>query len=111
MGSPDVLVEEVSTITAKGQTTVPKPIRQALGVEAGDQIAFQLGQDGSVTLRRAQVEADPVMASFLSFLARDLEHNPERIAAVPAALVSRIDALVKHVKIDPDDPVEGDVGL
>src|ERR1044071_4867725 len=108
MGSPDVLVEEVSTITAKGQTTVPKPIRQALGVEAGDQIAFQLGQDGSITLRRAEAEADPVMASFLSFLARDLERHPDRIAAVPRDLIRRIDALVKHVEADPDDPVEGD---
>lgn len=111
MGATPILIEEVSTITAKGQTTVPKPIRQALGVDAGDQIAFQLGQDGGVTLRRAQVEADPVMASFLSFLARDLESNPDRIASVSPELVGRIDALVKHIEVDPDDPVEGDVGL
>lgn len=29
---PPAVVEEVCTITAKGQTTVPKAVRQALGV-------------------------------------------------------------------------------
>lgn len=57
------------------------------------------------------MEADPAMTSFLAFLARDLERNPDRIAAVPAEPVDRIDALVKHVQVDPDDPVEGEVGL
>ena len=29
------IIHEVATMTAKGQITVPKPIRQALGVDAG----------------------------------------------------------------------------
>ena len=35
-------VEEVCTITARGQTTVPKAIRQALGVGYGGCIAFRV---------------------------------------------------------------------
>ena len=34
------LLKEESTITAKGQTTVPKAVRQALGVDYGGRIAF-----------------------------------------------------------------------
>ena len=40
---PSPVVEEVCTITAKGQTTVPKAVRQALGVGYGGRIAFRLG--------------------------------------------------------------------
>jgi antitoxin PrlF len=29
-----------ATITSKGQVTIPKPVRDALGVEAGDRIDF-----------------------------------------------------------------------
>ena len=29
-----------STITSKGQTTLPKPVRQALGVAAGDRVCY-----------------------------------------------------------------------
>ena len=34
------VIEAVCTITAKGQTTVPKAIRQALGVSYGGRITF-----------------------------------------------------------------------
>ena len=37
-----MLIEEKSTLTAKGQTTVPKAVRQALGIRAGDRIAFRV---------------------------------------------------------------------
>ena len=30
-----IALEEISTITAKGQTTIPKAVRQALGVGYG----------------------------------------------------------------------------
>ncbi len=40
-------IEEICTITAKGQTTVPKAIRQALGVGYGGRIAFRV-EDGAV---------------------------------------------------------------
>lgn len=29
-----------STITSKGQITIPKPVRQALGVDSGDRVEF-----------------------------------------------------------------------
>jgi AbrB family looped-hinge helix DNA binding protein len=41
---------EIATITAKGQVTVPKAIREALGLRQGDQLRWDL-EDGGVRVR------------------------------------------------------------
>ncbi len=43
-----------SKITAKGQTTIPQEVRNALGLGAGDKISFEVDEQGNVTLRRFQ---------------------------------------------------------
>ena len=40
----------VSRISSKGQVTIPKGIRESLGVRPGDLIAYEV-QDGGVALR------------------------------------------------------------
>ncbi|HEX9637372.1 MAG TPA: AbrB/MazE/SpoVT family DNA-binding domain-containing protein [Acidobacteriota bacterium] len=40
----------VATVTSKGQITIPKPIRDALELNSGDQVAFQLRDDGVVEM-------------------------------------------------------------
>lgn len=37
-------------VTSKGQITVPKGVREALGVQAGDRVAFRIGADGTITV-------------------------------------------------------------
>ena len=44
----------VAKITAKGQTTIPQIVRAALQVSAGDLIAWEVGADGTATVRRVQ---------------------------------------------------------
>ena len=44
----------IAKITAKGQTTIPQDIRAALKVVPGDLIAWEVGTDGSATVRRVQ---------------------------------------------------------
>jgi antitoxin PrlF len=39
-----------STLTRKGQTTIPKDVRERLGLKPGDKIKFVFNADGSVTL-------------------------------------------------------------
>jgi AbrB family looped-hinge helix DNA binding protein len=39
-----------TTVTRKGQVTIPKAIRDRLGLVAGSRLEFQLLQDGRVTL-------------------------------------------------------------
>lgn len=40
-----------ATLTSKGQTTIPKQVRDALGMKAGDRITFTLLPDGVVLMR------------------------------------------------------------
>ena len=40
-----------ATLTSKGQTTIPKPIRDSLGMKAGDRMSFTLMPDGVVLMR------------------------------------------------------------
>ena len=44
----------VAKITAKGQTTIPQDVRAAMHVTAGDLIAWEVGADGTATVRRVQ---------------------------------------------------------
>jgi antitoxin PrlF len=40
-----------STLTSKGQTTIPKSIRDRLGMQVGDRMTFTLMSDGVVLMR------------------------------------------------------------
>lgn len=44
---------ELGKVTSKGQVTIPKEIREALGVSVGDKILFER-KDGKVTIKKAQ---------------------------------------------------------
>ncbi len=41
-----------ATMTSKGQLTVPKEIRDRLGLEPGDKVEFVRGDDSAVVLRK-----------------------------------------------------------
>jgi antitoxin PrlF len=45
-----------ATITSKGQITVPKEIRDHLGVAPGDRLSFQIGVDGAVLVEPETVD-------------------------------------------------------
>lgn len=49
------------------------------------------------------VETDPVLASFLAFLAKDMEDHPETIKPLSAARMRRIAELTKGVVVDLDE--------
>jgi AbrB family looped-hinge helix DNA binding protein len=44
-----------STLTTRGQTTIPKPIRDALDLQPGDRLEFTLRGD-QVVIRRAEAD-------------------------------------------------------
>ena len=39
-------------VTSKGQVTIPKPVRDRLGIAPGTQVEFELAEDGRAFLRR-----------------------------------------------------------
>ena len=108
------IVEEVCTITAKGQTTVPRAIRQALGVGYGGRIAFRVEGDHVTVHALLEDDAsDPALAPFLSLLQADIASRP-RNAVLPLTptLAGRMEALTGSLEeVDPDAPIEGDVAL
>ena len=58
-------VHALATITSKGEISLPRPIRQALGVDAGSKVAFDL-RDGQVVVTCADPEhEDPAIGAFL----------------------------------------------
>lgn len=40
-----------ATLSSKGQTTIPKEIRDSLGIKAGDRLTFTLMPDAMVVMR------------------------------------------------------------
>ncbi len=43
-----------TTLTSKGQVTIPKRIRDALGLKPGHRVEFSVGDNGTVVIHRAQ---------------------------------------------------------
>ncbi|PDS76112.1 type II toxin-antitoxin system PrlF family antitoxin [Rhizobium sp. L43] len=107
------LREEESTITAKGQTTIPKAVRQALGVDYGGRITFLVDDQHRVYVEKVAEEgSDPVVDRFLAFLAQDMAKNPgTSILALPSTLRDRIAALTGTLDVDLDAEIDGDVAL
>lgn len=101
-----LLVTE-STLTDRYQTTVPDTVRKALRLGKREKIRYTIQPNGNVLMSRAdQDEADPVLGSFLSFLANDIQANPQRLKATSPELVARIRNLVGGVAVDLDAPLD-----
>ncbi|CAB5671320.1 putative regulator PrlF [Delftia tsuruhatensis] len=102
-------IHEIATLTSKGQVTLPKAIRQALGVDTGSKLAFDL-RDGEVVVTRADAEhEDPAIAAFLTVLARDIEAG-RNIRGLPDELAR---SMLEHAghKVSLDGDFDEDVEL
>ena len=104
------IIHSIATMTSKGQITLPKPIRQALGVDAGTKVAFDLHDNGQVLVSRADTEhEDPAIMAFLDLLARDIETG-QHVRELPDELAQTMLEEARQ-DIDVDEPIEGDVDL
>lgn len=56
-------------VTVKGQVTIPKPVRDRLGLAPGSRVEFSIEGDGRVVLRRAE-PAEPPADRFARLAAR-----------------------------------------
>ena len=105
------VLERIGTITEKGQITVPKPVRDALGVSYGGRVVFRIDENGVSVHAASDENEDPILAGFLSFLALDMHDRPQSISVFPEALVKRIGELTNAAELDPDEEIEGPVAL
>jgi antitoxin PrlF len=104
------IIEEISTITAKGQTTVPKAVRQALGVDRGGKIAYRI-EEGRVTVHNPEAENhDPALAAFLGLIEKDIAAG-RNVRDLPAGVAAALRRAIKEVQVDLDEKLEGEVAL
>jgi antitoxin PrlF len=98
-----------STLTDRYQTTIPKVVRETLGLGKGDRLKYSIDA-GKVSIVRADVEEanDPILEEFLDFLARDMKEHPKRIQAIDSHFAHRITSLAQDVQADLDQPLEDD---
>lgn len=103
------VIHEVATLTSKGQLTLPKPIRQALGVDTGGKVAFDL-RGGEVVVTRADAEhEDPAIGAFLGLLEADIRAG-RHVQPLPDDLARAMLANAGHM-VNLDDDIQGEVAL
>ena len=69
-----------STVTVKGQTTLPKDVRAALGLSSGDKIRYLLLPDGEVRILKTG------SAKRLAGMLRDPAKEPISLEQMDAAI-------------------------
>lgn len=103
-------IHEVATITSKGQITLPKPIRQVLGVTIGGKVAFDLRRGKVVVTRADEADhEDPAIEAFLGVLEQDIRAG-KHTGRLPKELAQAIRANARHT-VNLDETIEGDVAL
>jgi antitoxin PrlF len=103
--------EVESALTDRYQTTVPQPVRRALGLRKRDRIRYAFRANGEVVLQRVSpdpVEEDPALAPFLALLERDIASQPERLQPIGADLVQRLQDLVGAIEVNLDEALPDD---
>lgn len=103
-------LEVESTLTDRYQTTVPEMVRRSLRLGKRDKVHYSIRPNGEVVLSRAEVSEadDPVLGQFLSFLSRDMAEHPERLQALDASFVQRLQHLSTGIEVDLDAPLSAD---
>ncbi len=81
-----------STITAKCQLTLPKDVRDHLGVTFGDRLDFLIEPDGKVTIRRLGRNVDSLYG---------ILHRP----GMPPVTLEEIDESIADYLTEDDDRI------
>ena len=102
-------IHEQATLTSKGQITLPKAIRQALGVTTGGKVSFEL-RGSEVIVTRADAEhEDPAIGAFLGVLEQDIREG-RHMGNLPEDLARAMLANLEH-PTDQHEDIEGEVAL
>lgn len=103
-------IHEIATVTSKGQITLPKPIRRALGIDVGGKVAFDLrGSEVIVTRADNAEHEDPAIGAFLVLLENDIKSG-KHLNSLPDDLAQAMLANLHHVAV-LDEEIAGEVEL
>lgn len=107
--SMNAILEADSTLTDRYQTTIPEPVRRALGLQKRDAIHYEVLPDGEVRMsRRVDHDADSVISAFLALLETDIATKAGSMSQANADLVVSIQHLVRGVDVDLDAALSPD---
>jgi antitoxin PrlF len=82
-----------STLTSKGQITLPKEVREHLHLREGDRVEFSIEADG-------KVELHPLSGSIMSL--RGILHRPGE----PPATIEEMDEAVGRYLAEDDERIQ-----
>lgn len=75
-----------STLTSKGQVTIPKEIRRQLGLRAGDRLDFSLDSNGRLSVSPAE---EPSFLRFFGMLRHRAGEQPVSVDEMKEAVHQR----------------------
>lgn len=64
-------MKATSTLTSKGQVTIPERIRRRLGLKRGDRLEFRVDDEGQIRLRRVEQAPGQAVIGMLRRYAQD----------------------------------------
>lgn len=86
-----------STLTSKGQVTIPKEVRERLGLKEGDRLVFKFDERGNLLVRPQSKDPLGRLPGLLSHLARERPVTVEEMEeAVKQHAVERFKRAVKR---------------
>ena len=101
---------EQATLTSKGQITLPKAIRQAIGVELGEKLSFEWNGSQLIVRRVDTPEhEDPAINGLLALLEKDIAGG-RNLDPLPSELLAAMEASLEDEHVS-DDEIEGPVAL
>lgn len=102
-------IHEITTLTSKGQITLPKSVRQLLGIDTGGKIAFDV-RDGEIVVSRVKTtHEDPAIAAFLGLLDADIRSG-RHLTTLPEDLAQTMLANANH-SVNLDEEIDGEVAI
>jgi antitoxin PrlF len=86
-----------STLTSKGRITIPREVRNRLGLREGDRVVFQFDEQGNLLLRQEAQSPLGRLPGLLKHLAKDRPVTIEEMkAAVKQGAAERSKKSVKR---------------
>lgn len=102
-------IHEIATLTSKGQVTLPKSVRQLLGIDTGGKIAFDVRGGEIVVSRVDAIHEDPAIGAFLGLLEADIRSG-RNLTTLPEHLAQTMLANANH-SVNLDEDIDGEVSL
>lgn len=75
-----------ATLTKQGQVSVPKKVRQKLGLETGDKVVFLEDEEGHILIQEAEVPIEFSRNEWEEFLERCQKEPVTRVRGKKAAM-------------------------